>query len=98
LSLVARVSDAQIIDNGDAGFSTVGTWLISPNEGYQNDIHYSEKGTGNDTARWTLDVVPGRYRVSATWSIDPNRATDSPFTVLDGTTTWARSVNQSRPQ
>jgi hypothetical protein len=86
LNLTANVVDARIIDNGDAGFSTVGTWLVPPQvEGYQGDIHYSEKGTGQDLARWTFDVSPGSYRVSATWSIFQNRATDSPFTVYDGT-------------
>jgi hypothetical protein len=29
-------------------------------------------------------VVPGQYRVSATWTPHPNRATNSPFTILDG--------------
>ena len=95
LSLIGRVSDAQIIDNGDAGFSTVGSWLVSAGEGYGQDIHYSSAGTGNDVARWTFDVVPGRYRVSATWSVSQNRATDSPFTVLDGTSALATvDVNQ----
>ena len=87
IKLVGSVSNGRIIDNGDTGFTTAGSWVVGPGEGYQADMHYSQKGSGSDTARWTFDVTPGRYRVSATWSIGTNRATDSPFTILDGTTT-----------
>ena len=30
LKLAATVSAARVIDNGDPGFSTVGTWLVAP--------------------------------------------------------------------
>ncbi|HEX8200561.1 MAG TPA: hypothetical protein VF590_08740, partial [Isosphaeraceae bacterium] len=44
-------------------------------------------GTGADVATWTFSgLTPGRYRVSATWTPYTNRATDTPFTVLDGGT------------
>jgi hypothetical protein len=42
-------------------------------------------------------LTPGLYRVSATWTINPNRATNAPFTVLDGGTTLATDlVDQQR--
>jgi hypothetical protein len=78
------VTAVRILDNGDSGFSTTGEWTPHPDQGYQNDIHYSAAGSGADVATWTFAVSPGRYRVSATWNPHPNRATDSPFTVLDG--------------
>jgi len=45
------------------------------------------------SASWTADgwggLDPGMYEVWVTWVADPNNATDSPFTVLDGGTTEA---------
>jgi hypothetical protein len=40
-------------------------------------------------------VAPGTYRVSATWTASADRASDAPFTVLNGITTLASvRVNQ----
>jgi subtilisin family serine protease len=85
-----------IIDNGDAGFSTGGTWSRWTGQGYLNDVHESLAGTGADVATWTFtNLLPGVYRVSATWTTYTNRATNSPFTVLDGARTLATvTVNQ----
>ena len=85
LALAGKVG-AVIIDNGDAGFSTVGSWTLAPGLGFSNDIHYSAPGGGADVARWTFTVTPGRYRVSATWGPHPNAATNTPYSILDGNT------------
>ena len=75
------------LDNGQGGFATTGSWTPYNGQGYQNDVHFSAAGNGGDTASWTFSNLPaGSYRVSATWSVHPNRATDAPFTILDGTT------------
>jgi hypothetical protein len=80
----AVVPDVQIIDDGDAGFSTTGPWYSYPGQGYQDDVTFAGAGTGDSVATWTFTgLAPGLYRVSATWSPHPNRATDAPFTVLD---------------
>jgi hypothetical protein len=86
LSLQGTVvaSPIKIIDNGDAGYSTVGSWLNSLGQGYSGDIQYTALGSGNDVARWTFNVTPGRYRVSASWFANANRASDAPYTILDG--------------
>jgi hypothetical protein len=91
-----------IIDNGDAGFETIGDWTHALNPsagGYENDVHYSANGSGSDVATWTFDALTaGQYQVAATWSTHPNRATDSPFTVFDGTTELGSlDVNQESP-
>ena len=85
-----------IVDNGDATFSTVGAWTRWTGQGYLSDIHESLLGTGADVASWTFtNLLPGLYRVSATWTTHTNRATNSPFTVLDGATSLATvAVNQ----
>lgn len=81
----ATVSDVLIIDNGDAGFSTTGTWDVSNNGGFDGDHAYTDPGDG-DTAEWTAQVAPGTYEVSATWLKATNRATDATYTILDGDT------------
>jgi len=83
----------QIIDNGDSGFSTVGAWIPYVEPSYQNDIHYAAAGNGSSVASWTfVNLSAGIYRVSATWSTNVNRATNSPFTVLDGSEVIATKV------
>ncbi len=86
---VAAPASIAIIDNGDAGFSTVGQWTLWGGQGFQNDVHEAHPGNGAQVATWTFAVTPGLYRVSATWSEYINRATNSPFTVLDGGTALA---------
>lgn len=76
----------QILDNGDAGFITVGEWRRWTGQGYENDIHESLPGSGTDVATWTFSgLIPGSYRVAATWSSFTNRASNAPFTILDDT-------------
>jgi hypothetical protein len=48
-------------------------------------LSQADLGGQLETASWTFTALPaGQYRVSATWTPHPNRATDAPFTVLDG--------------
>jgi hypothetical protein len=45
-------------------------------------------------------LTPGHYRVFATWSAHPNRATDAPYTIRDGNTGEVLStvlINQEMP-
>ncbi|MCA9110134.1 MAG: hypothetical protein KDA52_09320 [Planctomycetaceae bacterium] len=79
--------DATIIDDGDPGFVTVGPWNPSPlNLGRGNDLQNNLQGDGSDTATWTFTgLAAGTYSVAATWFAHPNRATDAPFSILDGT-------------
>jgi hypothetical protein len=87
----------QIIDNSSAGFQAVGSWSVATNQGFQQDVHYTARGSGQDMATWTFAVTPGQYRVSATWSPHPNRATDAPYTIGNGTTNLATvRVNQEQ--
>lgn len=83
-SLEARDVPATFLDNGSAGFATVGTWGTSTSQGYLGDIATSGKGTGTDAAYWNFTVTPGTYRVAATWTANSLRATNAPYTVFDG--------------
>jgi hypothetical protein len=85
---------AQIIDNGDPGFSTSGNWYAYPGQGYQNDVHYAWPGSGG-TAQWTAQLPAGQYQVALTWSPQENRATNASFTVRDGGTSLGTTpINQ----
>lgn len=80
-------TDVLIIDDGDAGFATVGTWTTVGIAGYQSDYRYIAAGSGSNTATWTFTgLASGTYRVSVTWVSNANRATDAPFTVYDDST------------
>jgi hypothetical protein len=89
----------QIIDDGAAGFSTVGTWKIKTGQGFDGDLRFVAAGTGSKTATWTFtSLIPGQYRVAATWSKAGNQATNAPFTVLDGGTALGTvAVNEKNP-
>ena len=84
--MTGTVGSSAIIDDGDAGFSTVGSWATWTGQGYQNDIREAFAGYGSAVATWSFNVTPGQYKVSATWSAYANRPTNSPFTVYDGAT------------
>jgi alkaline phosphatase D len=88
-----------IIDDGDAGFSTVGAWGIGTPAGtYQEDQRYSAKGIGADKASWTVGNLPaGAYEVFTCWagSGTTNRASNAPYAIYDGANALATVlVNQ----
>ena len=62
-------------------------WTTSSLPGYLGTSRYhSGGGSGTNTASWTVPgLAPGRYEVFATWSAYNNRATNSPYTIFDGT-------------
>jgi subtilisin family serine protease len=76
---------AWIIDDGDTGYSTSGSWTTYTGVGTEGDFAYKAVGSGAATASWTQGgLAPGEYRVSVTWEAYTNRAVDAPYTVLDG--------------
>ncbi|MBK8019197.1 MAG: hypothetical protein IPK20_22675 [Betaproteobacteria bacterium] len=63
-------SSGIVIDDGDAGFTTTGTWTSvtgsGANAGRGGD--YLRAPSGTSTATWTFDgLAPGIYRLGATW-------------------------------
>ncbi|NQU26492.1 MAG: hypothetical protein HQ567_34835, partial [Candidatus Nealsonbacteria bacterium] len=76
----------QIMDDRDEDFHTEGYWSPQADQGYADGMHFIETGSGDDVASWSFWVEPGYYRVAATWSAYANRASNAPFTVLDGST------------
>ncbi len=87
---------ARIVDNRDAGFAVTPGWVFFTGQGYQNTVHFAAAGDGSAAATWTFSgLTPGQYRVAVTWTEFSNRATNAPFTVLDGATPlFSTAVNQ----
>lgn len=71
-----------IIDNGDAGYSTTGTWTDF-GKGYNNDLQYRNSSTvGSNTATWNFGAISaGQYKVEVHWLTNSNRVTDAPYTI-----------------
>jgi RHS repeat-associated protein len=82
-----------VIDNQSPQYHESGTNWASWNDtnAYQGDFRYHAAGDGTDTASWTFSgLTAGEdFQLFATWTADSNRATNAPFTVLDGNTPLA---------
>ena len=76
----------RIIDDGDAGYSKSAGWVNLTNTmAYQLDYDYHAAGNGAGFATWDFGSLPnGEYEVFAKWSAFGNRASNAPYTILDG--------------
>src|SRR5581483_4103882 len=85
VNLSGTVSATVVQDDAGPGFAVAGTWRSASGQGYQGGAHYSNGSYGPGTASWTFTgLTPGQYRISATWSPYSNRATNAPYTIVDG--------------
>ena len=82
------VGSAQILDNGDAGFTQTGFTYMNIDQvagALNGDIHYVRGGSG--IATWTFDnLESGEYRIATTWAgkyDNKYNASDAPYTVSD---------------
>ncbi|MBI5183533.1 MAG: hypothetical protein HY999_04145, partial [Nitrospinae bacterium] len=76
-----------IVDNGDLGFSVVGTWHTYsrtdiPIWGTDGRYHVGN-GTGDETATWEAELIdgPGSYEVFVFYNENLFNASNAPFTV-----------------
>ncbi len=78
----------RIVDDGDPTFATTGSWTTTAvATARDGDIRTATAGDGSSEASWTFDgLVPGYYRVSATWPYLANYSGDATFRVYDGDT------------
>jgi hypothetical protein len=85
-------SGPKLIDDGRAGWTKAGSWTYVTGKGRENDIYRTNKGNGSVQANWTFTDLPdGDYWVWASWTGNKNNASNSPYTVYDGTqavATW----------
>jgi hypothetical protein len=88
----------RVIDDGDAGFTATPGFAGGFTGGFGNDVHAAGAGTGAEQATWTFNnLIPGSYRVSATWSASQFRTTNAPYTILNGDFVLRAPV-QSQPR
>ena len=86
LILSGEASRVRVLDDGDAGFKTVGRWQVLSGAGFANDCRNNALGQGKDTASWNFSVPNGQYRVAVTWQAGvAGAASNAPFYVYDGT-------------
>jgi hypothetical protein len=86
IGLLTSISHAEIIDNTDFGFSTVGNWPTSKNSPgyYGTDYQYSRADDGSKSATWSIEIdAPGQYEVSARWTAHPNRVTNATYNIYN---------------
>jgi uncharacterized repeat protein (TIGR01451 family) len=62
-----------IVDDGDPGYATSGTWTAYTTGGYGGDLRYAAGGTGSSVATWTISgLTPEQtYQIGATWMRRP---------------------------
>jgi uncharacterized protein (DUF1800 family) len=66
------------------GITTAGSSGVVP---FQQSLTQVPSGTGTETASWSFTgLQPGQYKVAATWVGYDSSATNTPYTVCDGTT------------
>ena len=82
---VQTLSPSVIVDNNDAGFSTVSNWGRSSfTPGYfGSDYRYAAAGSGSRQARWLFSVVAGQHDISARWAAFDNRASNAVYRVYN---------------
>jgi hypothetical protein len=104
-SFLNNVSTAPtVIDDSTSSFTATGGFQTFNNQGFGffgDTVHFAAAaapGAVADQANWIFqNLTPGSYRVSAFWVQGSNRATNAPFTLLNGATLVNTvSVNQER--
>ncbi|MBM4090177.1 MAG: choice-of-anchor D domain-containing protein, partial [Planctomycetes bacterium] len=82
---VEEDTTVRIVDDGDPGFLTSASgWTYRASGGYNADEYWTQNGSGSRTATWQFVVHPGKYRVAATYAAQSYWATNSPFSIRDG--------------
>ncbi len=87
-----------VIDNGDTGFSVIGSgWAETASvDSFLGDFEATDTGDGSEIACWEFTgLQPGWYDIRATWFPDAEFASDAPFTMFDGSVeAGSAAVNQ----
>ena len=90
----------RIIDDGDTGFSASGWTETVDALAFARDVRTADPTGGPRTATYSFTgLAPGQYRVAATWTAGPNRASNVLYTIRDGSNVLAtgRFSQQTAP-
>jgi hypothetical protein len=92
------VSGPALLDNGQPGYSEVGSAWADYAAGYNGGLRFHAPGGGADTASWQASGLPaGYYTVQATWNGSSNHASNAPYAIYDGTTLLSTVTVDQRP-
>ena len=97
--LVNTDPPVRIIDNGDAGYSSIGFNDLPGTQGFGGDGQFADPNDPIDgIATWTFDsLAPGPYAVATTFPHANDRASDARFRVLsEGLDPFTFVVNQEQ--
>ncbi len=91
-------SNAIVVDNSDAGFSTTGNWKSSSSSNaYNGSYLYTSSTNKIDKAIWTLTVpADGKYQLDARWISYYKRDASVKYIISTGSDTYNRWVNQRK--
>jgi uncharacterized repeat protein (TIGR01451 family) len=77
-----------IMDDGDSGFSRIGSWSYTTGSGYNSDFYTTPRGNGSRVATWAFTGLDtGTYLVSTTWVPATTRASNAPYRTYNGEAT-----------
>ncbi|MFP6612194.1 MAG: hypothetical protein VB835_07755, partial [Pirellulales bacterium] len=88
--ITGSVTNLAMVDDGDAGFSTVDPtipsgWTRFVGQGANNDVTFHSPASGTVFAAWNApNLTDGVYNVYTTWTPYANRSQAVPYTVFDG--------------
>ena len=87
------VENVDLIQDGAV---LIGSWYNqTTTAGYEGDLSRINAGDGSATATFTFDnLTPGVYKVSGWWVGWSKNASNTPFTISDGTNEITVTVNQ----
>ena len=97
ISFAPPLPPEAVIDDGDSGFTATSGWTNLTNLlAYNLDYDSHPAGNGSGAATWKFTgLLPGPYQVFTKWVPFSNRATNAPYTILNGSATLATvNVNQ----
>jgi hypothetical protein len=90
------VADTLILDNGQPGTSSNGTWNVSTGKSpYGSNSLYADASGASYTFNVDL-ATPGEYQVFARWTEYSNRRTSVPYDIMHTTGTSTVNVNQQK--
>ena len=93
VSVIDPVSSV-VVDNGEAGTSSIGTWSVSAGvDPYGANSLYANAAGASYTYNVNL-LAPGEYQVFAWWTEYSNRRTSVPYDITDLGGTGTVTVNQ----
>ncbi|HET6425096.1 MAG TPA: choice-of-anchor D domain-containing protein, partial [Planctomycetaceae bacterium] len=84
-AVAIAATGTNLIDDGDVGFTLTGTWSNVAGAGYGSDAKAATGTDGNKQTTWAFGgLAAGQYRIEATWLPGSDRASNAPYSFLDG--------------